>query len=127
MTEHKLFKVNQNAILQNEEGLLLILKKDGKWMLVGGRLEGNETWLEGLRREVREETGILDFSIEKILNVDNSDSQETYIVTFLCKTNSVEVKLSDEHQDYAWLNIGDIDKFTFWHEKIAERLMALTN
>lgn len=95
-------------------------------MLPGGRLEENETWLEGLRREVREETGILDFSIDKILNVDTSDSKETYIVTFLCKTySSPEVRLSDEHQDYIWLNIEEIAKYEFWQKKIAERLKDL--
>jgi 8-oxo-dGTP diphosphatase len=126
MSDHKLFRVNQSAILQNTEGLVLILKKDGKWMLPGGRLEENETWLEGLRREVREETGIHTFSIEKILDVDTSDSQETYIVTFFCKIkNGPNVTLSDEHQDYAWLSLSDITKYEFWHESIATRLMTL--
>lgn len=126
MPDHKLFRINQNAVLRNEEGLVLILKKDGKWMLVGGRLENGETWLEGLRREVEEETGIQDFSIVEILDVDTSDSQETYIVTFLCTANSVpKVKLSDEHQDYTWLNIRDIANYEFWHEKIAEILKRL--
>jgi 8-oxo-dGTP pyrophosphatase MutT (NUDIX family) len=126
MPDHKLFKVNQNAILQTAEGLVLILKKDDKWMLPGGRLEEDETWLEGLHREVREETGIQEFSIEKILDVDTSDSQETYIITFLCKIKeNPKVTLSDEHQDYAWLNIVNITKYEFWHKNIAKRLTML--
>jgi len=126
MPDHKLFKVSQSAILQDEEGLVLILKKDGKWMLPGGRLEENETWLEGLHREVREETGIREFSIKKIFDVDTSDSQETYIVTFLCnvKDNPI-VKLSDEHQDMVWLSLTNISKYEFWHENISKRLTTL--
>lgn len=120
---HKLFKVNQNAILKNEAGNILILKKDDKWMLPGGRMEEGETWLEGLRREVQEETGIEKFSVEKILNVDTRSSGNTYIVTFLCKTEGVsDVKLSDEHQDFEWLKMGDIDKYEFWVEAIKDRL-----
>jgi 8-oxo-dGTP diphosphatase len=126
MPDHKLFRVNQNAILQNAEGLVLILKKDGKWMLPGGRLEENETWLEGLNREVREETGIREFSIEKILDVDTSDSQDTYIITFLGKVKeNPKITLSDEHQDYAWLSGSNITKYKFWHENIAKSLMML--
>ncbi len=119
---HKLFKVNQNAIIRNKNGEVLILQKNGKWMLPGGRLE-DEGWLQGLRREVEEETGIQNLGVKEILNVDMSDSKETYIVTFLCKAENVSnITLSHEHQEYAWLKREDIDKYEFWHEKLAERL-----
>ncbi|NUQ57447.1 MAG: NUDIX domain-containing protein [Candidatus Paceibacter sp.] len=122
MESHKLFKVNQNAIIRNKSGEILILQRDGKWMLPGGRLE-SEGWLEGLRREIREETGIENFEVKEILNVDMSDSGETYIVTFLCEAEEKpEVVLSHEHQGYAWLKLENIGKFKFWHEKIRERL-----
>ena len=60
MTNHKLFQVNQSAIIQNPAGEILILRGDGKWMLPGGRLEDGENWFEGFRREIFEETGIKD-------------------------------------------------------------------
>lgn len=125
MENHKLFKVNQNAIIRNKNGEILILQKDGKWMLPGGRLE-DEGWLEGLKREVKEEAGIENFEVQDILNVDMSDSDETYIVTFLCRIEDMpNVTLSHEHQEYAWLRLEDIDKFEFWHGKIKERLNLL--
>ena len=126
MGDHKLFKVNQNAILKSETGDILILKREGKWMLPGGRMEEDETWLEGLQREIREETGIRSFVIEKIISTDISDSGGTYIVTFLCKiTGNYEIKLSTEHQEYAWLNMKDIDKYEFCHERIRKILTRL--
>lgn len=122
---HKLFKVNQNAIIRNNSGEILVLQKDGKWMLPGGRLE-NESWLDGLKREVKEETGMKNFELKEILNVDMSDSGETYIVTFLCRVkDKPNIILSHEHQEYAWLKLEDVDKFEFWHEKIKERLNIL--
>lgn len=125
MENHKLFKVNQNAIIQNDAGEILILQKDGKWMLPGGRLE-DEGWLQGLKREVKEETGIENFEVKDILNVDMSDSGETYIVTFLCRVeNTPDVILSHEHQEYDWLKLEDLEKYEFWHEKIKDRLKIL--
>ena len=69
MREHKLFKINQGAILQNAEGRVLILRKNGKWMLPGGRMEEGEDWLHGLKREMQEETGIVDFAIVRPASV----------------------------------------------------------
>lgn len=124
MENHKLFEVSQNAIIQNTMGEILILKKDGKWMLPGGRLKEGENWFEGLSREIREETGITNFSIEKILDVDNSG--KIYFVTFLCKDmGNSGIKLSAEHQEYVWLNMKDINRYEFWHEKIKKRLESI--
>lgn len=121
--KHKLFKVNQNIVLKNNNNEILILEKDGKWMLPGGRLNENEGWEEGLRREVEEETGIKDFIIEKIPSVHTSDSGNTYIVIFVGSIEGgAEVKLSHEHQDYAWANPNSLEQYTFWHYKIKERI-----
>ncbi len=90
----------------------------------GGRLEEDETWLAGLKREILEETGIENFSIEKIMDVDTSDSHKSYIVTFLCRVkDSPVINLSNEHQEYTWLDLKEIDRYEFWHEKIKERLI----
>src|SRR3989338_11080736 len=125
MENHKLFRINQNAIIKNNFGEILILQKDGKWMLPGGRLE-EEGWLQGLKREVKEETGIENFGVKEILYVDTSDSGETYIVTFLCRAEyRTNITLSHEHQEYAWLKLEEIDKYEFWHEKIKNRLEIL--
>ncbi|MBR8828159.1 MAG: NUDIX hydrolase [Gomphosphaeria aponina SAG 52.96 = DSM 107014] len=42
------------------------------WDLPGGGLEPHESLLEGLQREVKEETGIENFTIEKLLTVAES-------------------------------------------------------
>jgi len=125
MENHKLFKVNQNAIIQNKDNNVLILQKDGKWMLPGGRVEADDkTWEQALRREIEEETGIKDFTIEKISEVGISDSGDTYIIVFVCKIDNVPgIKLSHEHQKYEWLDLKEIDKYEFWHEKIKQRIL----
>jgi len=55
-TEKKVFV---RAIIQNEEGQILLVKdKKWGWTLPGGKLERNETLEEAIKREVLEETGL---------------------------------------------------------------------
>ena len=42
MGAHKLFKINQDVVLKNNKGEILILKQNELWKLPGGRLEDNE-------------------------------------------------------------------------------------
>lgn len=119
MTEHKLFRINQDAIIKNDKGEIFILKRQGKWMLPGGRLEEDKTPLEGLKREIKEETGIEDCVVEEILNVGLSESKNTYRITFLCKVKKdTEIILSDEHEEYAWATLGSLDNYEFEYDAI---------
>src|SRR4051812_39697043 len=52
-------KVTVTAIIEDSKRLLLDRRADAPfWGLIGGHLEDDETLIEGLRREVREETGL---------------------------------------------------------------------
>jgi len=116
MTEHKLFKVNQDAVLINDNKEVLLLSKHGKWQLPGGRLEEGETVEEGLLREIKEETGIENCSIESIIHTAVSNSGETHRVSFLCHVAAeVSVVLSDEHTAYVWAAIDSLNRYDFTH------------
>ena len=84
MGAHKLFKINQDVVLKNNKGEILILKQNELWKLPGGRLEDNETPHEGLLREIKEETGIEKCKIEEIIVPELSERKNTYRMTFLC-------------------------------------------
>ncbi|MEA1929909.1 MAG: NUDIX domain-containing protein [Patescibacteria group bacterium] len=79
--------------------LVLVEKKNGWWDIIGGKIEAGETWVEALKREAREEAGILIdhirvvgyvaaqntgdtsgdiFPVENILPVTMSFAQEIY-------------------------------------------------
>jgi len=125
--EHQLFKVTQNAVIKNQEGLILILKHmSGNWLLPGGKINMGENFINGLRREIKEETGIENFKINKILNIDSwiEDENGTYVVTFLVGAHNVpKIKLGDEHIEYAWVGLKDLGKYQFWHEDIRKRII----
>lgn len=114
MGDHKKFNVNIDAIIKNPEGRFLILHQDGKWKLPGGRMEEGETPEACLKREVREETGISNIVIDSPVHVGLSSSGNTMLVTMRCSTSeNQEVKLSDEHDQYAWVDTSSIDQYEF--------------
>lgn len=124
--EHQLFEVTQAAIIKNNEGKILILQHPtGKWLLPGGRINKEEYWLDALKREVREETGIADIAIEHILEVDSfaGEDKAKYSVIFVVLVpNITDIKLSEEHIAYEWVSENTLDTYDFWHESIKNRI-----
>jgi ADP-ribose pyrophosphatase YjhB (NUDIX family) len=109
--------VSQKAIIFNEEGKFLILRRTNtapsnpnKWDLPGGDLDFGEDAVKGISREIKEETGleienIKPFDVESHINKKN----EFWVtVAYAAKTKSDKVKLSFEHNDFKWI---DNEKF----------------
>jgi len=126
--EHQSFFVTQNAVIMNEKGRALILHHNSdpeRWLLPGGKIAKGESWLEGLKREIQEETGIIELKVDDILDVSSWVEPETgyYVVTFLCSVPAGQtIKLSSEHKDYTWVLPNDLDKYNFWHPDIKKRI-----
>ncbi|HSE22063.1 MAG TPA: NUDIX hydrolase [Pyrinomonadaceae bacterium] len=59
---HARFTVTAGAVIQNDQGQVLLLKHTFRagsgWGLPGGFLQGGEQPIDGLRRELREEIGL---------------------------------------------------------------------
>lgn len=89
--------------------------EEGKWDMVGGRIEADEEVREGLVREVREESG-LDVVPEELVDVFDGfpkiRGEKCHVVRlyFFCEATSGKVVLSQDHDAYDWVdpeNIGD--------------------
>lgn len=108
------------ALIKNKD-FFLVLKTTNSdqnnnlsgWETPGGRLEIGEEIIDGLKREIKEETGL----IVKILfpfnafsaNVGREDS--IIGINYLAEYSGGEVKINtDEHSDYRWINMSDIRK-----------------
>lgn len=111
-------QVAVKAVIRNDEGKFLIVREGERWQAVGGRLEPGEKLEEGLRRETQEETGITDLEVGKVIHVDEwfakPEGELKHIVAlfFLCKTASDSVTLSDEHQEYAWVTVDELESYS---------------
>jgi 8-oxo-dGTP pyrophosphatase MutT (NUDIX family) len=126
-------QVAVKAVIQNKDGKFLIAREGERWQGVGGRLEKGEKLEEGLRREVREETGITDLEVGKVIHVDEwfskPEGELKHIVAlfFICKAEPKEVILSDEHQEYAWVAPDDLEKYGDLLEKEIKQAIILAS
>ncbi len=112
-------RVAAKAVLVNEEGKILILREastyeegtnHGRYSLPGGRLNTGESYEDGLKREVEEETGITDFEplypvyVGEWRPVIKGVPHQIIGIFTVCKVKSGEVKLSLEHDHYQWVS-----------------------
>lgn len=93
------------AVIFNKKGQILILlpKNKEKWHLPGGHLQQYESFLTGMKREVKEETG-LTITVFILTNA-KPDFQ-----LWLCQSNNIPVKLSNEHTKFKWVAIDKVLK-----------------
>lgn len=122
MSKHALMQIAQQAIIVDQDGRVLLLRRpDGNWQFAGGRLEEGESWSDGLRREVEEETGITDLDIGPALLVATwvYKGVPLYGTYFYCQTETTNITMSDEHEEYRWVTSKeDLDEIQFWHSDI---------
>ncbi len=104
---------------------LLIQYKAGHWEFPRGMIEKGETLEQTARREIKEETGLKDIKFiegfkEWVKFFFRRNEKTTMkIATFLlAKTETEEIKLSQEHKDYVWLRYKKaLKKLTYKNSK----------
>ena len=101
------------AIIKNNDRFLIVKRKEtekihgGLWVFPGGKVEGNEDIFTALKREIKEEVG-LDISNERKqiseYEYDRPDGEITVGVCFLVKSLNDKITLSEELEDFKWVN-----------------------
>jgi len=99
-----------------KDGKLLVLKRasddvhlPGIWEIPGGRLELGEDPNEGVKREMKEETGI-DIEVLHPLSIRHftrQDGQTITMIIYLCKALHDNVVMSEEHDGFGWVSVWD--------------------
>jgi 8-oxo-dGTP diphosphatase len=77
-------KVGIFAAIFDENGRILLTKikyGSGNWTIPGGHLEKNESPIEGVKREVYEETGYI-VEINNLISVYSSPSKDDLVLLF---------------------------------------------
>jgi 8-oxo-dGTP pyrophosphatase MutT (NUDIX family) len=93
----------KGVILASGNRVLLLQKPNGKWDLPGGKLENGEGWIDGLTREILEESGFEIKTADWVAGWSDEKGKQKPVFrgVFLCglAKNTLKTKLciSDEH------------------------------
>ncbi len=126
-TEPARHSVSVTGIITDDRGrALLIQRRDNhRWEPPGGVLELGESIDNGLRREVREETG-LDIEPVALTGVYKNMNRGIIALVFRCKTTGGQLSTSDETEAFRWATETEIPELA--SEAYAARVLdALHN
>jgi 8-oxo-dGTP diphosphatase len=110
--EDELFCVGQKAFIEKADEVLVLNDPSEGLDFPGGKIqEGERDFVEALKREVREETSLeievgSPFTVwfNQFTGTHRNAGKKVYLVGFKCKYVSGEIKLSDEHNSFRWVN-----------------------
>ena len=132
MVEKQRPKVGVGIMILNSSGEVLLGKRiddpikassdlhgEGCWTMPGGKLEFQETLLDGAAREVLEETSIkVDKSKGELLSVTDEIRKDVHYVTvgFLCKNFAGEPKVTEPEEiaEWKWYNLNNLPENIFF-------------
>jgi ADP-ribose pyrophosphatase YjhB (NUDIX family) len=124
------------AVVLDGDRVLLIRRghepMQGQWSIPGGVLEVGETLLEGVRREVLEETGL---EVEPIALVEvldriarDSDGRVQYhyvLVDYLCRVTGGGLCCATDATEARWASREELDGIASFTVAVIEKAMAL--
>ena len=82
-------------------------------MFPGGKAKSGENIIEALKREVREETNLEISNFKKISEYEylRPDGKLTFGLCYSSISNTEEVKLNEELEDFAWITPEEIKNY----------------
>ena len=116
------------CVILNKENKFLVLRRTNysncgrdKWDFPGGSVNQDEDVNESIKRELREELQI-EIENPKVFKISSGKgipSGQFIFVLFASKILNVKkgIKLSNEHSEYKWISLDEIDDYDFYLRK----------
>lgn len=107
------------AVIRDDRDLILIDRRlakgllGGFWEFPGGKIEGNETVQECIKREILEEIGI-DIALDShLITIDHTYSHfRVNLQVYNCRYLSGQAR-AIECEEIRWVTIQELDNYTF--------------
>lgn len=95
---------NKFLAVQRSEKMSLPLK----WEFPGGKIEANESEINALQREIKEELNLTISPIQRLEPVDYEyPTLSITLIPYFCTIHKGKIKLT-EHSDYKWIKADDL-------------------
>jgi ADP-ribose pyrophosphatase YjhB (NUDIX family) len=109
MTDNPHHSVSVAGIVVREDGRILAIQRRDtcRWEPPGGILELDETFEDGVRREVAEETGMT-VEVERLTGAYKNLGRGVVALVFRCRPVGGEATPTEESQRVRWLTRDDI-------------------
>jgi ADP-ribose pyrophosphatase YjhB (NUDIX family) len=101
--------VSVAGVIADDHGRALLIQRadNQRWEPPGGVLELGETIHEGLRREIKEETG-LDIEPVALTGVYKNMNRSIIALVFRCKITGGDLTITDETAAYRWTSADEV-------------------
>jgi 8-oxo-dGTP diphosphatase len=122
------YRVAVAAIIFDDQGRILLCehtyRKYHPWGVPGGGLEYGERPEDGVRREVREETG-LDVQVEKLLYAESAPNNHHISLIYLCKILRGIFQPNDEISQTRFFSLDALPKLLPTEQELIERVAGM--
>lgn len=107
------------GIIKHQNRVLIVKRSmtdefgHGEWEFPGGRVEIFEAPIDALVREIREEIGveIREAKLAYISSFFLKPDLKCFAINYITDILSNELKLSEEHEEYLWIQVEQLDKY----------------
>ena len=115
MNDQCYYRVSVKAIVIEDDKILLCREDNGRWDMMGGGLDHDEAPIDGLRREIHEETGLIATHVSPspiyFLTVARENTSSSYYmanVIYEVKLKNLDFTPSEECQELKFFAIEDM-------------------
>lgn len=117
----KPFSLAVKAAIADIDGRYLLIRRSahnhnfvGCWEWPGGKLDPGEDFAAGLHREVAEETGLtVELTGLAATTTFEMPMVNVFLLCMEARLVSGVVKLSEEHDDFAWVSLADMPRYEY--------------